>query len=315
MASRERPTQPIMAVDDVVTMATLIMLFALAILFPRSWWIRISRICAQAHLFLKPLDISETSKNLNKQGIKISPVALAEDLLAGNYLENIETVGEYLGYSGIGPTTVTGVENITRAWQLGRGVILWHTPFCGAELFEKRTYRANDLPVTHLRSYAHPYSSTRFGTSVLNPIRNRIENRYLSDVVTLLPQGGRASLEKLEAALRENRIVSVTAIGSGSKAIAVPMLGGELCLARGVPMLAKATGALVIPTATRINSGPEYQIEFGPELDVDYTLPTTEFQENLALAYAEFLTPHLKARPGSWRGWLMGHTWRAKPDM
>jgi lauroyl/myristoyl acyltransferase len=124
-----------------------------------------------------------------------------------------------------------------------------------------------------------------------------------------MPGGARDAMHQMENVLRHNKILSVTAIGSGKNAIGVPLLGGTLSLARGVPSLAERTGASVIPTAVTILPGPRYVVEFETPLEIDSELSGPEFEKVLVSAYARRLTPRLRARPGSWRGWLMAHTW------
>ena len=299
----------VISLADALTTLTLALCAMIALVFPRALWLWASGQCASIHMAVKKPNLTATAETLNDQGMEVSDIELAHDLLSGNYLENIETVSEYLGYRGERNVVVEGVANVTRALESGRGVILWHSPFRGAALLEKRAYGCGGLSVTHLRSYTHPYSSTAFGLRILNPVKTRVENQYLENVVMLVPGGGRAALQQLTQALQDNQVVSVTAIGSGKNAIEVPFLGGNLRLARGVPSLAYATGAIVIPTATSILSGPKYVIEFEVPLEVDNGLSEPEFQKALVEAYADRMAPRVRSHPGSWRGWILSHTW------
>ncbi len=313
-AQAKVPPDGVISLDDVLTTLTLALCAMIALVFPRALWLWASRRCASIHMAVKKPNLTATAETLNSQGMEVSDIELAHDLLSGNYLENIETVSEYLGYKGERNVVVDGVANITRALECGRGVILWHSPFRGAALLEKRAYGCAGLSVTHMRSYTHPYSSTAFGLGLLNPVKTRIENQYLENVVMLVPGGGRAALQQLTQALQNNQVVSVTALGSGKNAIGVPFLGGGLKLARGVPSLAYATGAIVIPTATSILSGPKYVVEFEAPLEVDNGLSEPEFQKALVEAYADRMAPRVRSHPGSWRGWILAHTWRPQHD-
>ncbi len=305
------PGDGVICRDDVLTAVTLVFCAMIALVSPRALWPWAARRCASIHMAFKKQDLDATAETLNAHGIEISGGEMAHELLAGNYLENIETVSEYFGYSGTRNVVAEGIDNVIRAQERGRGVILWHSPYGGAALLEKRAYGCGGLAVTHMRAHTHPYSATAFGLKFLNPVKTRIENQYLDGVATLVPGGGRAALQQLTEALGNNQVVSVTAIGSGKNAIEVPFLGGGLKLARGVPSLAHATGALVIPTATSMLPGPRYVVEFEAALEVDYGLAEPEFQQALVAAYAERLTPRVRRRPGSWRGWILSHTWMA----
>lgn len=308
------PPDGVISLGDVMITLKLALCAMIALVFPRALWLWASRWCASIHMVVKKPNLTATAKTLNGQGIEVSDIELAHDLLSGYYLENIETVSEYLGYRGERNVVVKGVVNVTSALESGRGVILWHSHFCGAALIEKRAYGCGGLSVTHLRSHSHPYSSTAFGLRLLNPIKTRVENQYLENVVMLTPGNGRAALQQLTQALQNNRVVSITALGSGKNAIEVPFLGGGLKLARGVPWLAYATGAIVIPTATSILSGPKYVVEFEAPLEVDNSHSEPEFQKALVEAYADRMAPRVRSHPGSWRGWILSHTWQPLHD-
>lgn len=298
------------SLDDLVTALTLVACAIIALLLPSALWRWASRLSASTHLSIKKPNLASTAKVLNSENIEVSAHQLAHDLLSGNYLENIETMSEYFGYKGERNVVVEGAANVEQALESGRGVILWHSPFGGAALFEKRAYKCAGLSVTHVRSNSHPYSSTDFGLRFLNPIRTRIENRYLGDVITLVPGGDRAAFKKMTGALQKNQVLSITAIGSGKNPIKIPFLGGQLVLALSVPSLAYATGAIVIPTATEIHSDQRYVIEFERPLEADYGLTKLEFRKALVEAYAARLEPRVREHPGSWRGWILTHTWQ-----
>jgi predicted LPLAT superfamily acyltransferase len=304
------PSNGIISFSDLMTAATLIMCTLIALVLPRKLWLRASRGCANAHMALSAPDLDATASVLRGEGLEVSAAGLGRDLLSGNYFEYIETMSEYLGYDGKSTVTVEGLANVNQALESGRGVILWHSAFRGAALLEKRAYKSGNLSVTHLRSYIHPFSATAFGLKFLNPIKTQVENRYLETVVTLAPSTERAALQQLKQALKDHKIVSITAIGSGKNALEVPLLGGNLMLARGVSALAHATGAAVIPTCTSIESGSRCVVTFELPLNVDYGHSKAEFSENLAKGYADRLERLVRQNPGSWRGWTMSHTWR-----
>lgn len=310
-AQAKAPSNGIISANDILTSLTLVLCAIIALILPRALWSGASRRCARLHLAIKKPNLA-VAEVLNAEGIEVSNFDLSHDLLSLNYLENIETMSEYLGYNSEPAVVVKGAANVARALESGRGVILWHSPFCCAALVEKRAYVCGGLSVTHLRASAHPFSSTAFGLRFLNPIKTRIENQYLKDVIMLVPRGERVALKQMRKALAENQVVSITAIGSGRNAIEVPFLGGILRLALGAPSLAYSTGAIVIPTATSIHPGPKYTVWFDAPLEIDSRLAKAEFRKALAFAYARRLAPHVRSRPGSWRGWIMANTWRGR---
>ncbi len=304
------PPMGVISRHDVRIALKLALSAMVAVVFPRPLWLWASRHCARLHVAAEKTNYSAITETLNAQGIEISHTELALDLHSRRYLEVIETVSEYLGYSGEKNVIVEGVANVTRALESGRGVILWHSTFCGAATFEKRGYRVGGLSVTHLRSHSHPFSSTAFGLRFLNPVMTRVENQYLEDLVVLAPGGGRGALQQLTQALKNNQVISVTAIGSGKTPIEVPFLGGWLKLARGVPLLAFSTGAVVIPNMVSIHSGPKYVVEFEEPLEVDPGLSESEFHQAMIEAYAARMEPRVRTQPGSWRGLILSDAWR-----
>ena len=133
------PVQPesVLSVDDVITVLTLGSLWILALVFPRKFWPMVASVCANIHIWAQMPDLRAATDSLKREGVEISERALARDLLTGNYLENIETMSEYLGYRSDSTVEVRGVKHISRALELGRGAILWRTPFCGSALFSR----------------------------------------------------------------------------------------------------------------------------------------------------------------------------------
>ena len=152
--------------------------------------------------------------------------------------------------------TIVGGEHLSRALALGRGAILWVTPFAYASIATKATLHRHGLPLTHLSRWEHGPSKTRWGVAWLNPIQRLAEDRFLRERVTI--GEGRdplAALRRLGICLAENRVVSITLGEEASSTVDVPFLAGTLKVPLGPIKLALRTGAPLLPTHT-VGIGP-----------------------------------------------------------
>ncbi len=297
------------SLNDIVTLLTLLLLFFCALIFPRSAWPGITRGLGRLHYCVKPPDLAATANTLNDAGLEASQEQIGIKLLAGTYLENIEALSEYLAFRSGSEIVVSGLENIERALQKGRGVILWNVPNCGAQVISLRAFTEAGLPVTRLQSANHPFSGTAFGAAVLNRLRTHIERRHLADTVLLAPDAFEWAMVRLMMLLRKNGIVWVAAIGSGDDPLTTPFLGGTLKVARGVPKMAVVTGAPIIPAWLSIKNAPRYEIDFEPPLEIAEHGSEEERQQQIVDVFAHRLAARLRSEPYYWRGWVMKHTW------
>ena len=312
LRTRDSPAEPqrIVSLGDVSTLLTLGFLWCVSLVVPSRFWPDFAGACAHIHSRLRKPDLRAAARSLRAAGIAISDETLARDLLSGTYLENLEAVAGYTSRPLNECVKVRGLVHVEEGLQRGCGVLLWSSPFCGNAILTQRAFRLYGLSVIELRSHVHPFSATVAGRTFLNPIRTRIEDRYLQGSIELYPDRPREAMLNMDEALRRNQIVKVTANGSGKSPIEAPLMGGTLRIARGVPSLAKATGAAVIPVAVSILPGRRYVVEFEAPLDVDAALPKPQFESDLVQAYARHLENRLRVCPRHWRGWLMAHTWR-----
>ena len=165
--------------------------------------------------------------------------------------------------------TIVGGEHLSRALALGRGAILWVTPFAYASIATKATLHRHGLPLTHLSRWEHGPSKTRWGVAWLNPIQRLAEDRFLRERVTI--GEGRdplAALRRLGICLAENRVVSITLGEEASSTVDVPFLAGTLKVPLGPIKLALRTGAPLLPTHT-VGIGPaQFETTIEPALPV-----------------------------------------------
>jgi lauroyl/myristoyl acyltransferase len=231
-----------------------------------------------------------------------APEAVQDELMA-TYVEDILHVLRQLGPGGWSPEIdVAGAEHIDGALSAGKGVILWISHFAFYSLAGKIALARAGYRVSHLSHPRHGFSSTRFGMAVLNPIRNRAEDRYLEARVFLGLATSRAALGELTRRLAANEVVSITAREASGRPLETRFLDGTIGFAAGAPSLAHKTGAALVPVHVMAGGGG-YRVIVEAPLELDRGLSKGEAYVDLVRQYAARLEPHVLACPGQWRGW------------
>ena len=236
--------------------------------------------------------------------------SLAQEAMAADYLSNICAIREILPGGWQSETPLIGREVLDRAIEQSRGAILWCSPFVGSDLASKKALALAGYSVTHLSAPTHPFSPTRVGALLLNPVRLRAVNRYLARRVLVVYGNARPALDVLRQVLLDNGVVTITATGAGRNSISFPFLGGTIDLAIGAPLLARQTGAALIPVYTLPEPTGGYRVELGPDLRAHSELSEREAIHQLAARYVELLEPVVRAHPAEWEAWFHPGTWR-----
>jgi lauroyl/myristoyl acyltransferase len=179
-----------------------------------------------------------------------------------------------------------GRVHLERALEAGHGAILWSAPFVFTGLLAKMTLHQSGVAVSHLSRYRHGFSPTSFGVHVLNPLRTRIEARYLAERLVIRPGASAGGLRLLRRRLRENRVVSITLLPIGGRIIEVPFLDAKLRVASGAPTLALRTGAALLPIYTITPEPGRYVTTIEPALAIRADLDERSGSEDLLAQYA-----------------------------
>jgi len=144
-----------------------------------------------------------------------------------------------------------GREHLEQALARGCGAILWVAPFVFASLVAKMALHQEGLRVSHLSRYSHGYSKSRFGAAVLNPLRTRVENRYLAERVVIgSDDSALRPMRILAERLQQNRVISITIAAQGAKTVGAPFMSSRVRIASGAPKLMLRTGAALLPVFT-----------------------------------------------------------------
>jgi len=295
------------AAKDIVT-AGMLACCLIAALLPARYWRAASRLMARAHLRLR----SGSAHLLEQPGAFLNkdPRSLVQEAVAADYLFNIQATREILPGEWRCEIPLTGREVLDGALQRSRGAVLWYSPFVGSEFVPKKALALAGYRLTLLSSPFHPFSSSRIGGRLLNPVRLCAENRYLTRRVRVVYGNAQPALAVLRQVLLENGVVLIKAIGTGRRSLTFPFLGGIIDLAVGAPRLAYETGAALISVHTLPDHNGEYRVELGPELTPPTGLSDHQAVHHMASRYVDLLEPIVLAYPAHWEGWFHPDTWR-----
>lgn len=293
---------------DIVTAVKLIGCL-IAALAPSRFWPVTSRTMARAHLRIRG-GSARLLKGLDTV-LDRDAHSLARDAMAADYLFNTQAIREILPGQWQCEARLAGCEALDLALQQSRGAVLWCSPFVGSDLAPKKALTLAGYPVTHLSAPSHPYSPTRFGTLLLNPVRLRAVNRYLARRVIVVHGNAQPALDVLRQVLMDNGVVLIMAVGTGKRSLSFPFFGGTTHLALGAPRLAYSTGAALIPVFTLPGESGGYRVELGPDLTPGSKFTEVETLHKMASRYVDLLAPNVRAHPAHWEGWFHPATWQS----
>jgi len=295
---------------DVATALTLALLAPLSWLLPERIWHPVCRALGRLHIAIRGSKASDIAGHEALRLLALDPFQLERSFMATVYEETLHTLRGQLPAVWKPKIVVRGREHLDTALRSGRGAILWVCPCSFAELILKRGLHGEGINLTNLRSKSHPYSGTSFGTHLLNPIRTRVEDRYLEGTVVLYPKGGAVALRELQMKLRKNKVVSVFAIAASDRPFEVPCLGGLLSLALGAPTLAGVSRAPLLPTCVLPSSSGGFEILIEAPIPTGNARAQERSHEFLARQYARSVETWVARRPDVWRGWFSRSLWR-----
>lgn len=194
------------------------------------------------------------------------------------------------------PVVVRGGEHIETGLAAGCGVILWIAHFVENPLTSKVSLARAGFSIHHLSHPRHGFSMTRFGMRLLNKVRTCVEDRYLAERVSLGLGSSKGALDRLREHLEANRIVSIGARATSRRPLEVPFLNGTVELAPGAPVMAKKTGATLLP-AVPLREASGLSMTIGPPLQSDCL-------QTQAQSFMKWTAPYVTRFPEQWLGWL-----------
>lgn len=200
----------------------------------------------------------------------------------------------------------SGFELLSAAVAAGRGAVLWVSDFAGAGDVTKIALAQAGHRVNHLSRIEHGFSESWFGIRYLNPLRIRLELRYLNERVVFDRMHPSTAMLHLARHLRANGVVTIAAgAQEGRTIVEAGFLRGTLGLATGAPRLAVMVGAPIFPVFTMPRSGDPgiFDVSIGAPLALPPTVPEDEQVMAAAAEYLDRLEAHVRQRPECWVGW------------
>lgn len=196
-----------------------------------------------------------------------------------------------------------GRDNLESALRSGKGAILWVTNSVYAGTVSKLSLHGAGFQVSHLSYQRHGFSQTDLGQLLLNPIRLRIEDRYLRERISVTKETAVVAARRLSSRLREGGIVSITVTGWGRRTVEAPFLAGRLRVANGAPALAVETGAPLLPLFVDRAEDGAFKVTIEPPIRADGRARRDAAIDELVRGYARALASHVLAHPEQWQGW------------
>ncbi len=226
---------------------------------------------------------------------------ITQRLLRNLRVEQLCFLRSYLPRGWKPQIQLEGEQHIVDAREAGRGAVLWIVPTIYSWLFAKRGLAEAGHGLHHLSRAGHGFTTrSRVGQRLLNPIRLRIEDRYLSERINIADGGSpQPALRRLSELLSQNAIVSVTVNMDGTKVVEAPLLGGIIRAASGAPRLAARARSALLPVVTIRERPGHYTVLVGPPLpsgSADLALNAmARFTEPLALRWPDQFCWHIRA--------------------
>jgi glycosyltransferase involved in cell wall biosynthesis/predicted LPLAT superfamily acyltransferase len=314
---RHRPpvpgTPPLVVWSDVGKTLMMAPLAVLAWVVPVKWWDCIGTLLAD----LETGDFGRRRRRSTSGG----PAGWAADSIKltspeGFWHSRTIAVADCLGVlrsyrpGGWRPQiAIFGEEHVTDALEAGRGAILWDAQFGGHNLITKMALATSGWPPVQLSLPSHGFSDSRFGVRFLNPIRTRVENRYLAERVLLEEADTGAStvvgaMRSVVQRLRSNALVTITAFEgvNAQRLVTTPFLGSSISLPTGPVSLAAISGAPLLPVFT-LRTGPgRYEVHIEPALEVQSRARRQDPSAAIE-SYVHLLEGYVKRNPSLWMGW------------
>lgn len=147
-----------------------------------------------------------------------------------------------------------GAEHIEAALARGRGALLWVVRSTYSPTIAKVALHQKGYQVSYLSRPDHGFSPSYFGATVLNPVRTRLEERFMAERV-VISRETRPALARLAKRLRQNCLVSIAVGGTARRTSEVPCLNGTIRLSPRPMLLAREAGAALLPVVVEALPG------------------------------------------------------------
>ena len=238
-----------------------------------------------------------------------TPSELETAILADGYEAIVETWRDHVPWIRPQITRLRGGAHIEAALAAGRGAVLWNCPTGAGSRPGLRALARAGLPIAQLMGNGHPFSPSRFAMKFLNPLVNRMDDRYVGTTVTVREDNAVEAMHALGEHLRANGVIRISANGAFGNALDIPFFGGTLHLSLGAPMLALLHGAPLIPIFCIPDGTGGHELVAEAPLTDGSEEASLDHARALAGRYAAILESYLERYPHIWRCWFIPNTW------
>jgi len=261
----------------------------------------LSRLCR----LLGRLDASMGGSPAFAERVGWIPDRLTAAIAANQYELRAQVLRSYRPRGWIPAGDVDGLAHLESALERGRGALLWVSHFVFHGLVLESLLNRAGYDLVHVSRREHGFSKTEFGMAYLNPIRTRVEDRFLKKRILLNDVSRPSLIKELLAHLRANDVVSITVGGwEGRQRMAVPLLGCRVDVATGASSAARAAGAALIPVfPVRDPVSGRFRVVLEQPIEAGAVKSTRAAREATAEAYGAVLEKYVLAYPDQWRGW------------
>ena len=289
---------------DLVLLGSLASLAPLAWCLPQRLWDPVCHGLAQAQPWRWPSEGARDYRYVRVLGAQppgLTPAACVRRRWAHVYRERLHVLRSHLTRQPLLRPRLEGREHLEAAVAARRGVILWIAPFVYCELPTMIALRATGYEGSLLSRSAHSFSATPLGERLLNPIRTRVEDRYLAERLVISPENPIAALRSLIQRLRARQTVVIGAIAWADQLYRLPFLNGSIPLAGGPPALAVRSGATLLPVFTGREGASEWVTVIEPPLRAPLSDTRDQAVSRLLLQYTALLESYVIRWPDQFR--------------
>jgi len=284
------------------------LLLGLAWLAPERHWPSIARSLSPLAISGLTKDAKATAEAIRQMlGARLpglSPHHVLRDMASEGILTFLQILKSHRPDRWEPAVRLVNFERVTMVRQSGRGVILWVAHGFHGHLGAKVAFRRAGLDVSHLSRGTHGFSESRFGVRYLNGLQASVEDRYLAERILLPLEGSNSTATNLIVRrLRANGVVSITAQRGTGRTVDARLLDGILPLAPGAAVLARKTGAALLPVFAFRNDTGVIEVSVEPPIATDAGVSRDQAVAETVRRYAAILEPYVLRYPGQWLGW------------
>ena len=313
MIDRNPSADRLIEARDVVRLAALAALAPVAVVAPEQHWGSVGRsterILRTVLYRARSARVEHIARITKGRSDLPDAERIDREVIAGRVEQELIYLRELFRPNPSEPrASISGKEHIESALERRRGCILWVAPFLFGSLLVKKGLRQAGFDVSHLSYYRHGPSNSRLGHRLVNSMRIRGEDPYISERLSMAPGTELSCLRKLERYVRSNGIASITVAHLCHRTVELPVLCGHMSVGTGAPALAVTTGAALLPVFGHRPGPGRFEIVIEPALEPREASRARAATDDLLERYAGLLESYVVRFPFSFSVWSLLRT-------